>query len=179
MSNAGGHTKNRTCDKCGFTNRAGVLLCRQCGNLLIKTSILDTNRVSDQYVAKPSESTLAYQPKGTATLRPSAILRIEVEGYPDTPLSKPLRGGHLMIGRLDAQRHIKPDIDLDPYEAYKHGVSRCHALLRREGHRLILQDLGSTNGTFVNERRLLPQHPETVRDGEIIRVGNLSLRINF
>jgi len=31
-------------------------------------------------------------------------------------------------------------------------VSREHARIRREGRKLLLEDLGSTNGTFVNEK---------------------------
>jgi pSer/pThr/pTyr-binding forkhead associated (FHA) protein len=39
----------------------------------------------------------------------------------------------------------------------------------------VLVDLGSTNGTFVNERRI-QQH--TLRDGDAIRIGRSTMRFH-
>lgn len=47
-------------------------------------------------------------------------------------------------------------------------VSRRHARLRREADGLVLTDLGSRNGTFVNARRITST---TLRLGDVIRVG--------
>lgn len=49
-------------------------------------------------------------------------------------------------------------------------VSREHARIRREGRKLILEDLGSTNGTFLNDQRVLS--PQVLRDGDQILVGD-------
>ncbi len=51
-------------------------------------------------------------------------------------------------------------------------VSREHARLRREGWRVILEDLGSTNGTFLNDERV--QQPVDLRDEDRIRVGDVT-----
>ena len=51
-------------------------------------------------------------------------------------------------------------------------VSREHARLRREGWRAILEDLGSTNGTFLNGERIL--NPVELRDEDRIRVGDVT-----
>ncbi|MFW6135973.1 MAG: FHA domain-containing protein [Chloroflexota bacterium] len=51
-------------------------------------------------------------------------------------------------------------------------VSREHTRLRREGWRVILEDLGSTNGTFLNGERVL--NPVQLRDEDRIRVGDVS-----
>lgn len=50
-------------------------------------------------------------------------------------------------------------------------VSREHALLQREGWKVILEDLGSTNGTFLNGQRVL--NPIELRDGDHIRIGDV------
>ena len=50
-------------------------------------------------------------------------------------------------------------------------VSREHACVRREGWRVILEDLGSTNGTFLNEQRI--SEPVQLRDGDHIKVGDV------
>ncbi len=55
-------------------------------------------------------------------------------------------------------------------------ISRAHALFGYEGHRVFVQDLGSTNGTLVNgekkDRRLL-------EDGDELRMGRLALRVRI
>lgn len=51
-------------------------------------------------------------------------------------------------------------------------VSREHAHLRREGWRVILEDLGSTNGTWLNGERIL--NPVELRDDDRIRIGDVT-----
>ncbi len=50
-------------------------------------------------------------------------------------------------------------------------VSREHARLVREGRRVMLEDLNSTNGTFLNDERIL--EPMELRDGDIVGVGDV------
>ena len=50
-------------------------------------------------------------------------------------------------------------------------ISREHACVRREGWRIILEDLGSTNGTFLNGQRLT--EAAQLRDGDQIKVGDV------
>jgi hypothetical protein len=52
-------------------------------------------------------------------------------------------------------------------------VSREHARVRREGWRAILEDLGSTNGTFLNDERLLT--PVELHDEDRITIGDVTL----
>lgn len=54
-------------------------------------------------------------------------------------------------------------------------VSRRHAVLRRSGASLIVEDLESTNGTFVNGERI--ESPTAVRPGDNVRVGRTTLEI--
>jgi S1-C subfamily serine protease len=53
-------------------------------------------------------------------------------------------------------------------------ASRRHALLRPQADgTVVLEDLGSTNGTFVNGRRI--SGPVTLRGGERVRIGDTEL----
>ncbi|HEX2954483.1 MAG TPA: FHA domain-containing protein [Bacillota bacterium] len=54
-------------------------------------------------------------------------------------------------------------------------VSREHASLqyRSRDERFVLEDLGSTNGTFLNERRI---RREMLRSGDLIKVGETTLQ---
>jgi pSer/pThr/pTyr-binding forkhead associated (FHA) protein len=55
-------------------------------------------------------------------------------------------------------------------------ASNQHALLRRRQDGLWwLEDLGSTNGTYLNENRVT--EPQVVRSGDIIRIGRARFRI--
>ncbi|MFZ1401269.1 MAG: FHA domain-containing protein [Candidatus Promineifilaceae bacterium] len=50
-------------------------------------------------------------------------------------------------------------------------ISREHARIVRDGWRVILEDVGSTNGTFLNDQRLT--EPMQLRDGDQIKVGDV------
>lgn len=52
-------------------------------------------------------------------------------------------------------------------------ISREHARLRRDGWRVILEDLGSTNGTFLNNERVLTA--VQLRDEDQIKIGDVVL----
>lgn len=54
-------------------------------------------------------------------------------------------------------------------------VSARHARLFVQDRRLLLEDLGSTNGTWLNGVRLLA--PTPVREGDVLRVGQTELRL--
>ncbi|MBM3151739.1 MAG: FHA domain-containing protein [Chloroflexi bacterium] len=51
------------------------------------------------------------------------------------------------------------------------GVSREHARLKKEGRRWFAEDLGSTNGTFLNGERIMA--PIDLRDGDSVLVGDI------
>ncbi|MFZ6027129.1 MAG: FHA domain-containing protein [Chloroflexota bacterium] len=50
-------------------------------------------------------------------------------------------------------------------------ASREHARLRREGRKVFLEDLGSTNGTLLNRERVMA--PSELRDGDCIAIGDV------
>ena len=50
-------------------------------------------------------------------------------------------------------------------------ASREHAHIRRDGRRIFLDDLGSTNGTFLNSERILGS--VQLRDGDQISIGEV------
>ena len=54
-------------------------------------------------------------------------------------------------------------------------VSRRHASVRQDGHTVVVTDLGSANGTYVNEQRVLDG--TRVEDGDVIRLGGAEIRV--
>jgi FHA domain len=80
------------------------------------------------------------------------------------------------IGRWDADGGIFPDVDLDSDDP-EAKVSRRHARITRRGGQYYIEDLGSTNGTFVNRgRRLLPGDRQPLHDGDEVIVGKTFLK---
>jgi pSer/pThr/pTyr-binding forkhead associated (FHA) protein len=81
------------------------------------------------------------------------------------------------LGRISDGQPIMPDIDLSPYQAYANGVSRLHAVIKQAGHHVLVVDLGSVNGTYVNGKRLNPNVEQTVNNGDIISLGKLKMQV--
>jgi DNA-binding response OmpR family regulator len=75
----------------------------------------------------------------------------------------PLSGEIITIGRA-----VENDIVITSKR-----VSREHARVRREGWRAILEDLGSTNGSFLNDERVLA--PVELHDKDRIKIGDVIL----
>ncbi len=83
------------------------------------------------------------------------------------------------IGRWDADNGIFPDVDLDAHDA-EAKVSRKHARILHKNGQYMLEDLGSTNGTFINRgRRLIPGNPHPLRNNDEIIVGKTFLRFHL
>jgi pSer/pThr/pTyr-binding forkhead associated (FHA) protein len=90
-----------------------------------------------------------------------------------------LSSAESQIGRWDADGGIFPDIDLDSDDP-EAKVSRRHARITFQDGKYFLEDLGSTNGTFINRgKRLSPGTRQPLNDGDEIIVGKTFLRFNL
>lgn len=81
----------------------------------------------------------------------------------------------VLIGRADPRSNIVPDIDLSMYGGGSAGVSRQHARLLRKGEGWVIEDLSSTNGTYVNDQPVAPSQPVPLNEGDRVRFGQLLL----
>jgi len=70
-----------------------------------------------------------------------------------------VESGEITIGRERTDILVEDDSE----------VSRNHAIVRESNDGVEVEDLGSTNGTFVNERRI--SEPTRLSSGDIVRVG--------
>jgi predicted amidophosphoribosyltransferase len=87
----------------------------------------------------------------------------------------PLMGGksELLLGRSDPVSGIFPDIDLEAYGGDRSGVSRRHARLIIEDSQLYIEDLNSTNYTFLNKQKLDARKRYPIKNGDEIRCGGV------
>jgi S1-C subfamily serine protease len=77
---------------------------------------------------------------------------------------------YICIGRHpQCELQFDPDKDLD--------VSSRHAAVALDGMMYVLRDLGSTNGTFVNGRRLTADHVLASKD--VVRFGQAGPEVEF
>ncbi len=102
----------------------------------------------------------AAAPSAPPAAPPTATL--SVTGGADKGVALVLERLPATLGR-SADNHLALDDQL---------VSRHHAVIREEAGRFVLADLGSTNGTFVDGRRVKER---VLSDGDVIRLGGTTL----
>jgi pSer/pThr/pTyr-binding forkhead associated (FHA) protein len=83
------------------------------------------------------------------------------------------------LGRLDPAASVFPEIDLSSDSDSTHGVSRRHARIMKQGGMVVIEDMGSINGTFVNGKRLDPYLPEVLSDGDMVHLGKLQVEVRI
>lgn len=158
------------CPRCGAENREQDIHCYKCGALLKPGT--NTRRFEEQSDAP----VIPKRRWGTARFDRQTYILIHIRGY-DKPLRILFDKEELVIGRSYADVHV--DIDLSEHGAVDAGVSRRHALLRRQNDTVVLMDLGSANSTFLNGQRIIPNEPRILRDGDEVRLGRLVIRATF
>ena len=155
-----------TCPHCGATNVEEALFCEACG-YDFTTGAMPRSSVQNEPAPTPPSVQNEPAPEGFDWLAevwvdPDWYQTQEVEDpcpSPGLPLIVPLRSRSVLLGRVSQSRNTHPEIDLssDP------GVSRRHAQLSTDGTRWFVEDLGSSNGTFVGPASgPLPDDPISV-----------------
>lgn len=114
---------------------------------------------------------------GSAYFSQNARLTFQIETTPNLLTVDP--AARTLLGRTAASSPDSLFIDLTPYDARAKGVSRIHAAIRRSDVTLTFEDLNSINGTYLNGSRLPPRQPQTLHDGDELRLGLLRIRIAF
>lgn len=128
----------------------------------------------------------------------TAETRLEIESNPDQlqpPPQVPLQSwislhivesGQILpladrteftLGRSAEGQPIVPDVDLTAYNAYASGVSRLHAAIKLVNNRIVVVDLGSSNGTYLNGTRLSPYIETPVAHGDLVYLGKLKIQV--
>lgn len=84
--------------------------------------------------------------------------------------------GEHLIGRPDPEHGIRPQIDLSRYDTAAR-VSRRHAKIIAVGNQFLIEDLGSSNGTFINDQfKLKPKRPHALVSGDVLKLGSTQLK---
>lgn len=162
------------CPACRHPEMAGTIFCSECGALLANHPE-GTSKTIGQSAGKPD----TMRREGLSQTRPPTpspaglAVRILTTGH-----VLPLSGKQeFSIGRTGGGQPILPDIDLTPYGGYQNGVSRLHALIQIKDTIVWVNDLGSANGTRVNDRAIPAHEPVRIQNGDVITLGNFNIQI--
>jgi pSer/pThr/pTyr-binding forkhead associated (FHA) protein len=160
------------CPNCQHENLDGTVFCDDCG-----IQITGADPVVTQNISLDLQAQITDEPVRTEApqkdLDTWASLHL-LESGQILPLSDRTE---FTLGRISDAQPIRPDIDLTPYQAYASGVSRLHAVLKREGAQVSVKDLGSSNGTYLNGKRLKPNVDQTLQHGDLLSLGKLKIQI--
>ena len=161
-----------TCPNCQHENLDGTVFCDNCGVQVegedpMVTAHITTIGDLDRADTKKQSSSIQEDMDTWASLH----LLDSGEILPLADRTK------FTLGRVSDEQPIIPDIDLTPYQAYASGVSRLHAVLKRKGKGVVVSDLGSSNGTFLNGKRIEKHKDKPVNHGDIISLGKLKIQI--
>lgn len=160
------------CPNCQHENLDGVVFCDDCGMQLVGENPIVTQTILPDQMAQITGPSVKPKtpPKDLDTW---ASLHLMDSGQ-ILPLADRTE---FTLGRISGAQPIMPDIDLTPYQAYASGVSRLHAVLKREGTQVRIMDLGSSNGTYLNGKRLKPNVAQTLQHGDLLSLGKLKIQI--
>ena len=170
------------CASCGHENIAGALICEKCFALLIKTdndqpsTTLMANEMlpfSTRAIDRPPDERPALSLRQAPSQPDSVALYV---GDAEAPLILQITS-QAILGRYTPHSVSQPRVDLTPYGAFDKGVSRMHIILRRTDTSLVAEDMASSNGTWLNNRRLQPYTPTVVRSGDRLRLGQLEIEV--
>lgn len=166
------------CHACGNRVLPVNNTCPICGFPLSVTGEAPVTKRSDLPI-QPDEIVPLVQERGSALFGAKTSLVLHVlpgDNYLTLTIRQPT-----VLGRGVGTRTLDPEelIDLTEFGAYRYGVSRHHCQFQRVNNELQIKDLGSSNGTYLNDKRLPPHKPTTVCDGDQIRLGALNMSVSF
>lgn len=83
----------------------------------------------------------------------------------------------ISVGRGDAKGRINPEFDLGYFNGAEFGVSRLHARIVWDKDKYLVQDIGSTNHTWLNGQKLVAYQWYPIDDGHTLQFGKLALTV--
>jgi hypothetical protein len=157
------------CPNCKHEEADGAIFCSECGTQLVKSENITTQKIdahSDNLVTGPMQEIPDYS---------NAWISLHIlDSGQILPVAE---RNEFTIGRISDNQPIMPDIDLSAFKAYDNGVSRLHAVIRRNSGNVIIMDLGSSNGTYVNGIRMLPNVEQSLHHGDVVALGKLKMQV--
>jgi serine/threonine-protein kinase len=149
------------------TVQVQTVYCGFCGGRIAADDVFCAHCGARQPLAGVGSSALLHAARPTA--------KLVVAGTTELDASFILQKDSNLLGRTDPHSNIFPEIDLSRFDP-ETKVSRRHARIWLEGETFLVEDLGSVNGTVINDSvRLAPRQPRVLDSGDKLRVGETTL----
>ena len=174
------------CPACNMKNKTGAILCAYCRTPLRydsqKTVSLQKMQVNTGILPEDYDDILrapSYAPERFMDFEiPSnGIVLINLES--GQPVAMQQEKAFILGRASDEIKTAEPLVDLTEIGALDYGISRVHALIRQTGEGYQITDLGSTNGTWIENQRLKPHTPTLLQSGDRIRLGRLHILVFY
>jgi FHA domain-containing protein len=172
------NVSENVCPVCKNKNELEAVVCWHCGAAL-EDPFMDPGaktKTSDMPALIPG--TIRDWPIDDAAIPDGGIaVYIEDEFNPAYIDSK----GEFVIGRRVGTTSEVTEVllDLAPLGGYHLGLSRRHAVIRRTEPGYEVLDLGSVNGTWLNDERLAPHKAYPLPSGSHLRLGSMRLFVLY
>lgn len=149
------------------TVQVQTVYCGFCGGRIAADDVFCAHCGARQPLAAVGASAMLHAARPTA--------KLVVAGTTELDASFILQKESNLLGRTDPHSNIFPEIDLSRFDP-ETKVSRRHARIWLEGETYLVEDLGSVNGTVINDSvRLAPRQPRVLDSGDKLRVGETTL----
>lgn len=158
-----------TCPSCGAQTMPGEAFCDSCGAALAGAAP-QSAAASSAAPTPPPQPPISPAQSATPAAVPAAATSAQVVASNGQTFMLSGKNSYL-LGREDPVSGIYPDVDTTGTGGEDSGVSRRHAEIQQNGTQWILRDLGSTNGTFINNQRLAANSQGPLNPGDQIRLG--------
>lgn len=163
------------CPNCGYWNEANANFCEDCGfelrNVERGSKPVTIRQPTEPHIS-PSDVPAAPQQE----LEPAPKIDADVPAYTGARLVLQSTGSIFRLGAKTSIGREDPRLDID-FEGYPDGqyVSGNHAQIIQMNGEFYVEDMGSSNSTYVNDRKLAAGQLEPLKNGDVLRFGKISL----
>jgi hypothetical protein len=163
------------CPVCHLKNPVGAIVCEFCGaTLAVFDGIATTRHVEENFSLPVEGATRKLEEELNTALAPLTGISIYLEDL--TPIVTSFEKEFSLGRKVETG---EAGVDLIPFGAFQLGVSRKHAIIRETDRGYEIIDADSTNGTWLNKQRLVPNQAYPLPSGGIIRMGQIQLIVYY
>ena len=167
-----------TCPFCHATHAANTIFCSECGHYLLKDENKGTEALKTGEIDYAGYMQMNHQ-KPAASPVPAQPVTLQLIIAPQQRTIEVTLEREIIIGRIDAASTVFPTVDLSAAGSMAKSVSRRHARIIKRDCEIVLEDLGSINGTFINGKKLAPFLPVALNSGDKLHFGKVSLEVTI
>ncbi|MBN1350644.1 FHA domain-containing protein [candidate division KSB1 bacterium] len=162
------------CPSCHTKNERHFKICIHCGKEL--EQFLTYSKETPKPISPPplSKDYVPMNPIASGALPMSLI--VEQFGI---EIAVEVNENGISIGREDAEGNVFPDIDTSTFGGNLEGVSRMHAQITLQSNQYFIQDLNSTNGTYVNRIKVGQAQKFPLNNNDELVLGRLKFRVKL